>query len=219
MFSIRIRRKTISRDTRKSLWTHAAGKTNADVVVFNVKYQVFMKTLPFDLSNSFPNIKIIVVRNNQLKKFTNRMVSGLRQLTDIDLSYNQIEYVGPHLFIENPKINRIILYPVKWVDPTALQSALVSMNPFDFKQNINYRKACWMDSPPSVGTQSYNAAIASETWVKVVVNCRPDADYERSVSLEALLMRAESWDSYLQALDNQVVTLKSSLKKCGCTVP
>lgn len=149
------------------------------------------------------------------------MVQGLTQLTDVDLSYNEIEYVGPNVFCDSPKINRIILSynPVKWVDPTALQSALISMNQFDFDQNINYRKACWMDAPIYDGSQSYNATIACNTFNKVVVNCRPDGDFDRYVSMEILLRKAKAWDEQTSVLSYQMYTVVMSITKCGCTYP
>lgn len=86
---------------------HLNGNTNSDVKAINI-YGGICKTIPSGFGSIFPKIEIFTVWNATLKTVSSTDLQELRNLREIWLYANELEYLESNLFQYNPKIEIIV---------------------------------------------------------------------------------------------------------------
>lgn len=87
---------------------HIEEKSNSDVQQFYVR-NANLEYFPGGLSDFFPNLESIRIKNSSLKYIFKSDLKGLSNLTFFAAVENKIETIGPRLFEENPFLTEIHL--------------------------------------------------------------------------------------------------------------
>lgn len=121
------------------------------------------------LATHFPNLKVLVIARTELKFLNSKDLKPFKQLTNLNVDNNKIEYLERGLFEHNPNIKSINLMenPIKKVDNGVFKT-LKNLEHLNFSNNECYRGIA-------------NSLSEVRTLVEEIYeNCK-SADYETSM--------------------------------------
>jgi Leucine-rich repeat (LRR) protein len=103
--------------------THAAGKTNDDVLGFNCN-PCEMNYFPRGLHKIFMNLRVIAISNAGLKAINKEDIASFGKLGDLRLGVNNIEVLEQDLFSGNPNLEHLDLAfnQIKFIHSTAFEN-------------------------------------------------------------------------------------------------
>ncbi|XP_070504775.1 toll-like receptor 6 [Chironomus tepperi] len=82
---------------------------------------------PHQIDKFFPKLKFLVIKKSKLSRITSKNLNNFKQLYHLDLSYNDIEILGPNLFRNLSSLKIILLNSnkIKAIDLTAFRDSFV----------------------------------------------------------------------------------------------
>lgn len=177
---------------------HANGKTNKDVQQFCVSNSESLEYFPGGLSNFFPNLESIRIKNSSMKYIFKSDLFGLSGLKNFVAVDNQIEIIGPQLFEDNPLLEEIHLEKNKI---TSISEDLLDSNDGNLLLVHLYNNECIKND---LEIPNFSATDIKKM---IIEKC--------SLSQQDLI---ENVDKQVEKLSNHMNNLKENLEKINKTI-
>lgn len=115
---------------------------------------------PMNISDCYPNISSILLKNVELKELKRDHLKNLQMLKILDLSSNKVEYLEPNLFDSNPEMEEIDLSKNKLskIDSQVFQK-LTKLKKLNLFGNVCIGK---------------NYRLPSDNWIQLIENINND---------------------------------------------
>lgn len=147
--------------------SHKPGKSSSDVTQVYIDNQK-SECIPKKLGDSYPNLKVLCVRNAGVIKISDGDLNGLGNLETLDLGWNKIKLVPKDFFNSTPKLQQLSIRFNK----------LVVLHASSFL-SLNSLRSLWLDGNCCVTRNFMNAdQIRSNLLQQAENDCTiPDVDF------------------------------------------